>query len=227
MAGEKVFPKDDGDILYGSEANATGIVNVVAGENLTAGKVVYIKKNDGEAYLGDTGTADDIRADGIVLNSPNADATAYVQIHGNYVTSGLTANEVYYLGANGAISTTLTAVEVGVATSTTNLYIKIVQDDKEAVGTVKAWLKTLTNTPALSAFWVECDGQTPLGDAESVYNAVNIPDLNGDKKALSGHTASGGANFGTHLHSGIEDGAHLSALSKGEFYDVVWIIKIK
>ena len=203
-AAEGVFPKADNDPLYGTEASALGMVNVVAGENLTAGNIIYIKKSDGKAYISDTGTADDIRADGIVTNSPGADATAYVQIHGNYVTSGLTANEVYYLGASGAVSTTKSCVEIGVATATTNLFINVVQDDADPIGTVKHILSNITGTPTYNktAFWILCDGTT-ISDAESPLNGQPVPDLNGEGRFLrSADTAGdeGGSDTMAHTH---------------------------
>jgi len=63
------------------------------------------------------------------------------------------------------------------------------------VGSVIAWLKTFTNTPALPTGWVECNGQV-LSDALSVYNGQTIPNLNGNSEAtklfLRGSTTSGG-----------------------------------
>jgi len=203
---EGVFPKSNGDVLYASEANSLNYVNVLAGENLTAGNIVYIKKSDGKAYVSDTGTADDIRADGVVKNSPLSGVVAYVLTRGNYVTSGLTANEVYYLAASGAISTTVTAVQVGIASSTTNLFVDIVQDDRDAVGTIKAWAKSLTGVPALSAFWVECDSRGALSDAESPINGQTVPNLNVAGRYLKGATTSGttAGTAGAHIHGVIE-----------------------
>lgn len=236
MTAEKVFPKSDGDILYGSEANSLNIVNVAAGENITAGNVVFIKKNDGEAYISSTGTADDIRADGIALTSANEDATTHVLIGGNYVTSGLTANEVYYLGNAGAISTTKSCVEIGVATSTTNLFVNVVQDDADPIGTVKHILANITGVPTynMTAFWVLADG-TELSDAESPLNGQTVPDLNGDNLFLRSADTAGGT--GGQATSGREDTNHgaeagFSYAPDGEdnqppYHDAVAIIKIK
>lgn len=249
MTAEKVFPKVDGDVFYSSEANALRIVNLVAGENLTAGNVVYIKQSDGKVYVSDTGTADDIRASGIVLNSPLSTATAYVQLSGNYVTTGLTANEVYYLGATGAISTTRSGVQVGYATSTTNLFIEIIQDDKDAVGTVKSYLKSFTAIPSnnLTAFWKECDGSS-LSDAESPLNGQTLPNLNaGTYRILRGAATSGGTGGGdTHSHqvSTATSAATGAGVCRGwditsapfftdagstlpAYYEVVFIMKVK
>ena len=58
------------------------------------------------------------------------------------------------------------------------------------VGSVLAWLKSYTNTPALSSGWVECNGQV-LSDGDSVYDGQTIPNLNGGK-FLRGASTSGG-----------------------------------
>lgn len=64
------------------------------------------------------------------------------------------------------------------------------------IGSVVAWLKSLTGTPAIPTGWVECNGQV-LDDEESLYDGVTIPDLNGSLGAglkgrfLRGHSVSG------------------------------------
>ena len=58
------------------------------------------------------------------------------------------------------------------------------------VGTIMAWHKSLTGTPALLTSWVECSGQV-LSDSESVYDGVTIPDLNGEARFLRGSATSG------------------------------------
>jgi hypothetical protein len=59
------------------------------------------------------------------------------------------------------------------------------------IGTILPWVKSLTNTPSLTGQFVECNGQT-LSDADSVYNGVVIPNLNGGLSVTG--TASSGAN---------------------------------
>lgn len=71
------------------------------------------------------------------------------------------------------------------------------------VGAIIAWLKSLTNTPALASGWVECEGQT-LVDPDSVYNGIVIPDLNGDNRFMRGNASSGGvggAETMAHTHT--------------------------
>ncbi len=52
------------------------------------------------------------------------------------------------------------------------------------VGTILAWHKSLSGTPALPAGWAECNGQT-IDDAESPYSGVVVPNLNGDPSGAS------------------------------------------
>lgn len=194
---ENVFPKINGDPVYASEINYQNgqMLTVLAGENITSGNVCYIKKSDGKAYVSDTGTASDIRANGIAMATVTSGNAVTIIISGLYVTSGLTANKTYYLGATGAISQTASGVQVGYSYSTTQLYVNIVQDDRDTIGSVKPYLKSFTGIPSnnLTAFWVECNGQS-LSDAESPLNGQTIPNLNGSagtKRILLGSTTSG------------------------------------
>lgn len=117
------------------------------------------------------------------------------------------------------------------------------------IGSITAWLKSYTNTPALASSWVECNGQT-LSDAESVFDGQVIPDLNSTLYFLRGNTTSGSLTGSlTHAHSGTTSTApadettgsgsldgtgphsHTFTTNSGSSlppaYDVVWIIKIK
>lgn len=47
------------------------------------------------------------------------------------------------------------------------------------IGTIMAWHKSMTGTPALPEQWAECNGQT-LNDPASPYNGQVIPNLNGE-----------------------------------------------
>lgn len=62
---------------------------------------------------------------------------------------------------------------------------------RSPIGSVLAWLKDYTNTPALPYGWVECDGGV-LSDGDSVYDGQVIPDLNGGNRFLRGNSTSGG-----------------------------------
>lgn len=242
-AAEGIFPKADNDPFYGSEANAVNYINVLAGENLTAGNAVYIKKSDSKAYKSDTGTADDIRADGVVTANVTTGNTAKIIKRGNYVTSGLTANTVYYLGATGAISATRSGVQVGIASSTTALFVDVIQDDRDAIGTIKPYAKSLTGVPSnnFTAFWHECDGTALTGgnaDAESPFNGQTLPDLNTTQRFLRGASTSGGTG-GADTHSHPASTAHTGSgtpystfyydvgSTLPAYYQVVYIIKWK
>lgn len=210
------MPKVDGDILYDGDANTTAgncIDQVEAGEAITAGNVVYIHLTDGKAYVSDTGTANDIRADGIALNTASAGADVTILTRGLYSTTGLTDKEDYYLGASGALSTTRSGVRIGTAVSTTALFVHVVQDDRDSVGTIKPLTPSLSGTPSnnITAFWKACDGST-LSDTESPFNGVALPNLNGTtdstRKFLRGSTTSGTeTSTATHTHTGTTDGS--------------------
>lgn len=77
----------------------------------------------------------------------------------------------------------------------------------DPIGSVVAWLKSLTGTPALSSGWVECNGQT-ISDAESVYNGVTIPNLNGGSNRMLRGSSTSGTTGGsdTHTHDNSEGG---------------------
>lgn len=212
---EGEFPKVDGDVLYASEVNAFyfrgNFLSAEAGEEISAGDVTYIKQSDGKIYVSDTGNSDDIRVDGIASNAISSGENGVIRTGGIYTTSGLTEDNTYYLSSDGAISTTRSAVQIGHAVSSTELNIRIIQDDKDTIGTVKAYLKDFTGIPNnnLSAFWVECNGQT-LSDSESPLDGQTIPDLNGSsgtESFLRGQTSSGGTGGSeSHTHSVPRDG---------------------
>lgn len=191
------------DILEDDVNNIVCIQNIVCGENVTAGLCAYINTSDNKVYLSDTATTNDIRVTGIVLTTATSGSTTNIQFTGIYTTTGLTAGLNYYLGVNGSISTTISAVKVGYALSSTQLFLDIKQDDNDIIGTIKAFPKSFSGVPStISAFWVECNGQV-LSDAESPLNGQTIPDLNGstgNKRFLRGSTTSGTTGGGTHNH---------------------------
>jgi hypothetical protein len=123
--------------------------------------------------------------------------------------------------------------------------------DRVPVGTVLPWLKSLTNTPALHASWVECNGQT-LSDSDSPYDGQIIPNLNaGTYRMLRGASTSGGTGGSDtknlqHNHSlstmqgftGSGSQFILTSTSTGNglsttqdilpaYYEVVYILRVK
>lgn len=232
----------DGDQLDDGYFNdISGVITVEAGETVTAGQVGYVHLTNGEAYVSDTGTADDIRADGIFLTSGSDGDDVVMQTRGVYTTTGLSDKEDYYLGASGALSTTLGAVRIGTALSTTQLYLKI--DDKRIgyVQEIRAWHKSITGgITQLSAYWIEMDGTT-ISDAESPLNGETIDDLNtGGLRFLRGKDTSGGTGgTSSHLHT-IAGSTEKTGETNQDwqketdtvahippYFEVVWIIKIK
>ena len=111
------------------------------------------------------------------------------------------------------------------------------------IGTIVAWLKSLTSTPALTSEWKECDG-TAVSDAASPMNGVNVPNLNGATEAtkkflrgIDGTTGSLGSVY-QHNHSVTRNiigyGSEPTMMSDTSttshiptYYEVVWVIKIK
>jgi len=59
------------------------------------------------------------------------------------------------------------------------------------LGTIQAWHKSFTGTPALPWGWVECDGQT-INDTESPYNGTATPNLNATFTTEAGVASSAG-----------------------------------
>ena len=180
MAAEGEFPKVDGGVLFETDVHSIGgIISAASGENLTAGDVVFIygtgHANAGKAYKSDANVQALNRATGIALETVTSPAEVKIMTRGIYQTTGLTANTDYYLSvtAGAYVATTVSQVKIGMALSTTELFINIVQDDRDAIGTIKPWLKDHAGMPAamatLSAFWKACDG-TVINNAESPLN---------------------------------------------------------
>ena len=217
----------DGDQLnQGYHRGVNGVIRVEAGENIAAGNVVYVHLTDGEAYVSDTATANDIRATGIALVTATAGNDVDVLTRGVWTTSGLTDKEDYYLGVTGAISTTRSGVRVGTALSTTELFVKIIQDDADTVGTIKAWHEDMTGMPSnmITAFWLACDGAV-LTDAESPFNGQTLPDLNTTQRFLRGSATTGttgGADTHNHQwHDDTDGDTYQSDGSTAQTYELV------
>lgn len=82
-------------------------------------------------------------------------------------------------------------------------YTKIAPGADLPIGTILAWHKSLTGTPALPAQYVECNGQT-ISDSQSVYNGRVVPNLNSTARFLRGSTTSGNYQndaFQGHIHN--------------------------
>ncbi len=125
------------------------------------------------------------------------------------------------------------------------------------IGGIIPWAKTLTNVPALSSLYVECNGQV-LSDGDSLLDGQTIPDLNGDNQFMRGNSTSGGVGGSEtmahdHTLTTGEPSAKRNAVTGGDpnvgnslththtgtssgasedenrppFYNVVWVMKVK
>lgn len=72
-----------------------------------------------------------------------------------------------------------------ISASKINANFQLLRGNDAPVGTILAWHKNLSGTPALSADWVECNGQT-ISDPASPYNGVTLPNLNSNPNAWNG-----------------------------------------
>ncbi|TRZ64712.1 MAG: hypothetical protein D4Q79_00980 [Spirochaetia bacterium] len=90
---------------------------------------------------------------------------------------------IYYSGGNVGIGTTTPATKLQVYGAISGFGIV-------PIGSIIAWHKSFTNTPALPSGWVEANGQV-LSDSNSPYNGQTIPNLNGDARFLRGGSISG------------------------------------
>ena len=109
------------------------------------------------------------------------------------------------------------------------------------IGGVIAWTKSMTNTPALPAGWVECNGQE-LSDLKCPYHGMIIPNLNGaggkPQRFLRGNTETGATGGSpTHGHGGVRSqkygnqrkpvAATIQASNIPPFYEVTWIMRVR
>lgn len=183
---------------------------------------------------------------GKTSTSPRGVDNDTLELNGNTIrlknSSSLSEGEIPYIDSNSDINF------LGVGTSgqflqsqgTSNppIWADIIG---APVGAVLPWLKSLTNTPALPSQYVECNGQT-IADAESVYNGVTIPDLNGESRFLMGSSTSGttGGSNSINLTHSKNGSVHFEATSnltagysnhsfdnRPNYYEVVFIMRIK
>ena len=122
--------------------------------------------------------------------------------------------------------------------------LKALIDAAAPIGSMQAWLKNFPGVPPLSDGWVECNGQV-LNDPASPMNGQALPNPNGQQRFLRGAASSGGTGgAGTHSHTftGITDVRNDSqgafgfgtntpvtddASSLPDYYEVVWIVKVR
>ena len=101
------------------------------------------------------------------------------------------------------------------------------------IGSMVAWLKNLTGTPALPDGWVECNGQT-LSDAGSLYNGKVIPNLNGQNRFLRGSSISGGTGGAATQKTQLSGGGNITGKAydspivpdaRGGWFETLWTTK--
>ncbi len=232
----------DGDQLDDGFFNDTsGVITVEAGETIAVGDVCFIylsgHASEGEAWLSDADVADKNRATGIAVSAGNDGDDIQLQTSGRYVESAAFIDkETYYLSTTaGAFSTTRSGVRIGIALSANELFISIVQDEADAVGTIKAYHISATTIPSnnLTAFWQLMDGTT-ISDSESPIDGDVMDDLNAGNRFLRGADTSGGTGgVKTDTAGGASAGGDVSHQldanldNQPPFFDVAWIIKKK
>lgn len=121
----------------------------------------------------------------------------------NFINLG--ANQATVVGTiNGFTNVTFLQHEGAQIFNTGSNWHSLNLHNQDAVGTVKAWHKSLTGTPqTLPWGWVECNGQT-ISDAESPLNGQVVPNINGDGRFLRGSNVSGNTQanqFASHSHA--------------------------
>jgi hypothetical protein len=170
---------------------------------------------------------------------------------GNYFGSAVDLSELSAGTKGDLITYNASGVATAVSIGSTNDVLQVsaglpvwASNVNAPIGSVLAWLKSFTNTPALPSNFVECNGQV-LSDTGSVYNGQTIPDLNGSAgtgRFLRGKTTSGGTG-GTETHhhsvsnSSVADGhGSVQAVEAQDtsdystlpsYYEVVWVMRIK
>lgn len=117
-------------IVIGGTGGATSSVKLIAGEALSANDLVYQDKVNGKVYKASNNDDNKVNVLGFARKAALVDATVEIVIGGVLKGfTGLSVGTLYYLGLNGAITTTapstngLWVVSVGMAVSATELVI--------------------------------------------------------------------------------------------------------
>ena len=142
----------------------------------------------------------------------SANASALTLLAANAVTDGFNfsfintgANQATLTGTvNGFANVTFLQYEGAALFSDGTNWYSHNMHNQDAVGTVKAWHKSLTGVPSILPWgWVECIGQT-LSDSESPMNGETLPDLNNNGRFIRGSNTSGDTQANQnleHLHN--------------------------
>jgi len=190
-----------------------GVVDPTADQEVATKK--YVDDNDHSSvtmsgtpnYITLVGQ-DIVRGTVDISDDTNLAVTAPIVLTGDTVSVSTTTSS-----AVGVIELA-TEDEVQTGTDTTRAVTPdTLQSIAPPIGTVMAWLKSYTSTPAtLPTGWVEADGAT-LSDADSVYDGQVLPDLNGGI-FLRGNTTSGATGgSSTHRLTTAEMPSHIHTVS--------------
>lgn len=213
--------------------------NVELGASGGAGRILYTTTG---TYAPQVTDSADLTFDGTTFNLLGFTATA---LFGNLVTNWdggditINVDAGKNVNINGGLVVSGAISGFGVA----------------AIGHIVAFDKSFTNTPALPAGWVECNGQT-LSDSASVFNGQAMRNLNasggGTKRFLRGSTTSGttggadtyvpaGTMGGPSATVSSTGGSSISAASSGHshtftgtsagylpsYMEMVWTVRVK
>lgn len=196
----------NGDVILVSAAAASNDWLLAGNAGTTAG-TNFLGTTDNQPLVIKTNGTEDIRvlpSGQVGIGTPAPDPSAIVQI--SSTTMG-----VLFPKMTSAQRLAIAAPAVGlmVYDLTANILMSYngtrwQEVGGDPIGSIEAFHKSMTNTPALPWGWVECNGQV-LADPESPYNGQAMPDLNNTAKFLRGSLTSGTnqtEDIGPHTHTG-------------------------
>ena len=192
----------DADEVNVNFDESRNIVIAEAGEAITIGKACYIKESDGKAYISDSSSA--IFFTGIAYAGVDSGADVTLVTSGLWITTGLSDKEIYYLGSSGAISTTVSAIRIGSADGTTDLYIDTSLSNQGAHPAPKLTSDATGGTADATTTETQvAEVQIPANTAVSgilciatLTNTVgNVNDVTSTFKLYSGTNAAFGSNI--------------------------------
>ncbi len=178
------------DYVYGVPSGAGIDISGVAGENLTAGQVVYLSDGSGSKTAGKWYKADSsldyasiIPQVGMVPLSIASGSSGSIRLAGQISGLSLTTGLDYFLGAAGALTTTAPTLarKIGRAISATALVVGLPSVQAEA------WANDfrLTLTTAVPVTPTDVTGATTIYCTPMTGNRIDLPDANGNPIRLT------------------------------------------
>jgi len=161
----------------GAWAPTGGAANTLAGNGTVNAIPLFL----GPTTLNDSVIFQDGGSIGIGTSTPVAtlEVNGTVQLGGSASNPGVSVD----LAGNVGIGTASPQAKLDVGGAISGFGIV-------PIGSIVAWHKSLSGTPALPGGWVECNGQT-LNDPTSPFHNRGVPDLNGSGRFLRGSATSG------------------------------------